>query len=349
MSLGTCSSCGLAAPLSSLAKLNGRTFCESCVGRATPAAAPAGQSIQSAAACARCGAKGTELMVVGKLPFCSSCRQLVAAWPFPQWLKLSLVALLALLAFALVHGKRYFHAGRTMYLGEHLVEKGRYAEALPYLQETLKIAPRSDKAVLLTAKAALLSGDMQSAAKAIDGHDNGHFEDSSKPDFKEVSALWNRAERAVKEAEQAAKLEEQDGKEVEAARLMHEDSSTYPEMTSLAFAAEFYDEGVAFERKDYDGFLSIAEKQWKKVAVANTAASLASALACKYAVTADASYRQRSEEMLAKAFEMAHSDPEGTKSLNEFAERNKYRLDSREIITKTEFDRRFRSGKPAQQ
>jgi tetratricopeptide (TPR) repeat protein len=348
MSLGTCSSCGSTAALSSLATLNGRAFCESCVGKATPDATPAGQSVQSNAACARCGARSVELIVVGKLPFCSSCRQLVAAWPFPQWLKLALACLLVLLAFALVHGQKYFHAGRVMYLGERLVEKRRYAEALPYLQEALKIAPRSDKAALLAAKAALLTGDMQSASSALQGHNSGHFEDSSKENFKEVSALWDRATRALNEAEQAAQLEQQDGKAVEAARLMHEAASTYPEMPGLVLAAEYYDEDVAFERRDYDSFLSIAEKQWKEHAGANTAAAMASALACKYAVIGDVSYRQRSEEMLAKALQMAHSDPEATKSLEEFVDRNKYRLESRQIITKAEYDRRFRSGKPAE-
>jgi hypothetical protein len=33
------------------------------------------------------------------------------------------------------------------------------------------------------------------------------------------------------------------------------------------------------------------------------------------------------------------------KGLDEFAERNRYRLDSRKIIDKREYDRLFRSGK----
>ena len=73
---------------------------------------------------------------------------------------------LVLLGVALIHGEKYFRAGRMMYKGERLVQEKRYSEALPYLKETLKIAPRSDKAVLLTAKAALLTGDTQTAGAA---------------------------------------------------------------------------------------------------------------------------------------------------------------------------------------
>jgi hypothetical protein len=210
---------------------------------------------------------------------------------------------------ALVHGRKYFHAGRVMYIGEKLVEKGHYAEALPYLQETLRVAPGSDKAALLAAKAALRSGDVESAHKALQGHNGGYFEDASKPEFKEVDALWNRATGALDKANEAAKLEGQDGKEIEAARLMHEAASAYPELPVLAFEAEFYEEGAAYVRKDYDAFLAIAEKQWKEQPVAQTAAAVASALACKYAATGDPSYRQRSEEMLAKSRQLAGLKP----------------------------------------
>jgi len=82
---------------------------------------------------------------------------MVQNWPYPQWLKLSLAGLLLLLAFALLHGRKYFQAGKDLYRGEQLVEKGRFQEALPYLKATMKLAPNSDKGALLTAKAALLS------------------------------------------------------------------------------------------------------------------------------------------------------------------------------------------------
>jgi tetratricopeptide (TPR) repeat protein len=353
MSEATCRQCGQTFPVRSLFDLNGATFCGPCVRDASKEARERGlpslyMPLISKSICARCNTyigSSSDAVQIGNLRFCATCGPLIKDWDYPQWLKISLAALLLLLVVALAHGRKYFHAGREMYLGERLVAQGRYAVALPHLQETLRIAPRSDKAVLLGAKAALLSGDFDSADKALQGHDGGHFENADKPEFREVETLWNRASEALRKATQAAKLEDQDGQEIEAARLMHEAATGYPEMPDLAFVAEFYDEGAAFVRKDYDAFVAIAEKQWKEHPQANTAASLASALACKYAVTGDNSYRQRSEAMLEKSRQMAAGNLEALKGLDEFSERNRYRLESRKIISKQEYDRLFRSSK----
>jgi hypothetical protein len=351
MDQGICSSCGVTAPASSITVRNGQAFCDACLG-APLSAAPPQTSATSAAPggpfCVRCGTQaigGTQSLIVGRQPFCAPCHALVSAWPYPSWLKRSLVALLALLVIALIHGRKYFEAGRFLYRGEQLVDAGKYAESLPFLQETLKIAPRSDKAVLLTAKGALLTGNFQVAQKALQGHDHGRFDDASTAEFREVNGLWERAVDALDEADKAEKLEEEDGKAAEAARMMHDAAAKYPQLKNLSFFAETFDGGAAFESKDYDKFLAISERQWKQLPNANTAGMLASALACKYAITGDASLKQRSEEMIAKATQMVQGNAEATASVQEFVERNNYRLKSREIITKTEFDKRFRSGK----
>jgi hypothetical protein len=300
--------------------------------------------------CARCNTYiggSSDAVQIGNLRFCAACGPLIKDWDYPQWLKVSLAALLLLLVASLVHGRKYFHAGREMYVGERLVTARHYAEAVPHLQETVRIAPASDKAVLLLAKAALLSGDAESAAKALEGHNSGYFEDAGKPEFQEVDALWKRATGALKKADQASKLAEQDGNEVQAAQLMHAAATEYPEMPGLALAAEYFDSGVAFARKDYDKFLAIARKQWTEHPSAGDAAGVASALACKYAVSGDATFRQQAEEMLAKAQQMSKGDTEALKRLDEYLPRIRYRLDSRQIITKTEYDRKFRGAETA--
>jgi tetratricopeptide (TPR) repeat protein len=260
---------------------------------------------------------------------------------YPQWLKLGLAALLVLLFVALIHGRKYFHAGSEMYIGEHLVEQAKYADAIPHLAETLKIAPNSDKAALLAAKAALLSGDLRTAGSALHGHQNGYFDDANDPQFKEVNGLWNHATAAMDKAERAGKLEEQEGQEVAAAKLMHEAAAEYPQLPDLALAAEMYDGGVDFARANYDGYLAMGEKVWARQRDANSAAVLASGLACKYAVTGDGAYRQRATEMLETARRLAESNPEIMKNLSEYFPRIQHRLSTRQIITKQEYDRRF--------
>lgn len=353
MSEVTCAGCGHGFPVRSLFDLNGVTYCAGCVQNASRAARQLGQGssyspLIDKSICGRCGSymgDSAGAVEIGKLRFCADCAPLIKEWDYPQWLKVSLAALLLMLVASLANGRKYFHAGREMYIGEHLVSQGRYSLALPHLQETLRTAPGSDKAAILAAKAALLIGDVASASKALQGHNGGRFENADKPEFKEVSSLWNRATSALGKAERAAKLEGQDGKETEAAQLMHEAALAYPEMPALAFAAESFQEGVAFAKHDYDAFLAIAERQWQQQPGPQTAGALSSAWACKYAVTADPSFRQRSEEMLEKARQLAQGDAEALKGLDEFAERNHYRLESRQIIGIEEYNRRFRNGK----
>ena len=72
---------------------------------------------------------------------------------------------------------------------------------------------------------------------------------------------------------------------------------------------------------------------------------ISSALACKYAASGDTTFRQRSEEMLAKAKELTKGDKKILDGLAEFEERNHYRLETRQIISKSEYDQKFRGAK----
>src|SRR3954469_11107897 len=163
MRQAACNECGLTATVRSFYTMDGKTYCEPCVWKCSKAAREAGRAaeylpLQDNSVCGRCGAYSGDAAdhpVVGKLPLCAGCASQVANWPYPGWLKISMAALLVLLTAALFQGRSYFHAGRTMYIGERLVDEHQYERALPFLKETLRVAPQSDKAVLLTAKAAL--------------------------------------------------------------------------------------------------------------------------------------------------------------------------------------------------
>jgi tetratricopeptide (TPR) repeat protein len=354
MSQVACCECSKSVAGAEAYELNGKIYCDPCVKAAAERAKAAGQPVAVAryvdkSICARCNTYIGEGggMAAGNARLCLACSEMVQNWPYPQWLKLSLAGLLLLLAFALLHGRKYFAAGKDLYRGEQLVEKGRYQEALPYLKATMKLAPNSDKGALLTAKAALLSGDVVTAAQVLESHDNGRFENADKPDFQEVKRLWNNANTAFEKLDKATKLEAQDGNEVEAAKLVHEAVAVYPQLPYANLVLDQYDEGVAFAKKDYDTFLALAERDWKLMPGSQTAAMISSALACKYAASGDTAFRQRSEEMLAKAKELAKGDKKILDGLAEFEERNRFRLETRQIISKSEYDRKFRSTKNA--
>jgi len=96
---------------------------------------------------------------------------------------------------------------------------------------------------------------------------------------------------------------------------------------------------AAFSRKDYDRFLSLAQKgAAAHPESASSALMVASALACKYAATVIESYKTDCLATMEKARGL-----EGAQSLEftEYRNRILYRLTSREIITSKEYKRRF--------
>jgi hypothetical protein len=348
-----CSECGQVATAANAYELHGRLYCANCAKSAIEYAKSSGQAVQISryvdkSICSRCntyvGESGAHLQV-GNLRFCQPCAMLVQDWPYPKWLKLSLVGLLLLLGIALIHGKKYFEAGKNLYRGEQLVEQHQYAKSLPYLKQTLKTAPGSDKGALLAAKAALLTGDVQTAEDALQGHNGGHFEDGNDSEFREVKALEDRVAKAFTNLQKAQKIAAEPGNDPEVARLTHEAALNYPELPQMQLLVDAADQGVAFVSKDYDRFLQLAEKDWDTWRTPRTAATLSSALACKYATTGDPAFRQRSEELLAKAKELAGDDKDAAAGFQEYSERIRYRLESRQIIDKWEYDKKFRQGK----
>jgi hypothetical protein len=101
---------------------------------------------------------------------------------------------------------------------------------------------------------------------------------------------------------------------------------------------------VAFDNKDYDKFIKLAlEDKNKHPENYSSAAQLSSAYSCKYAVTGDNSYKEKSLSELEKARQLLKTEKE-KKSFEEHKPRILYRIESREIITRQEFQKRFPNG-----
>jgi tetratricopeptide (TPR) repeat protein len=350
---GKCEQCGVSYSLNLFKGVNRTLLCWRCAEQAVEQAKASHTpveivSIIDPTICWQCKTDygSTELPLVGGLPVCARCAPDLYARPFPPWLKLSLAGLLVLLGLALVHSAPFFKAGKALVLGERLMTAHRYSEALPYLQGALTIAPDCEKAILLLAKADLLTGRYEEADKALAGHKGGQFKEG--PLTTEVTRIFERVDKGLGKAADARKLYEA-GKSVEAARTYHEAAALLPEDPVLAEAVEVVDGAAAFDRKDYDGFSAVAEKAWKNHPQSpDFASTLANALAYKYAVTGDPAVRTRAEEMLEKARQLAASSPEAMQQYNKLEERIRYRLRTRQIIDPKEYNRRFRpeKGKP---
>jgi hypothetical protein len=345
MRKASCDTCGSNNPAADMFVLSNKPICRPCAEKQAQDAVAAGREIElgrivDPTICGMCNADygSGELPFVGGSPVCSNCSSGLYERPYPNWLKLSLAGLLLFLAGSLWRGLPYFRAGRHLVLAERAMDKQDYQKAHTEFAEVLKSSPTEQKVVLLGAKANLMAGDVEGAQKFL----NLRQQYESNELFAEVNAFWKRALDAFDKASRAGKLANADQDE-DAARLMHEASAEYPQSQFLAETARSLDGGVAFDHKDYDGFLRLSQVNMEESpGEPGAVATVASALACKYAVTGDPNLRRQTEEMLEKARALAHRSPEDMASFTEYAERIQYRLDSREIISRPEYDRRFR-------
>ena len=135
-----------------------------------------------------------------------------------------------------------------------------------------------------------------------------------------------------------------DDRPVDALPLLQRSVGQLPAGSEIRLAAERYlnyaESGAAFEKHDYDAFLerqNEALRRWPDDPA--TIAGVASAHACKYAVSGDVLQKQQALHYL----DLATQKDKGPQ-VAEYRQRILHRLQSREIIEKEEFDRRFPHG-----
>ena len=184
--------------------------------------------------------------------------------------------------------------------------------------------------------------EMRSALRA---HDAGNID--------EAGLLMESASQRVPESRELAaaasfyrglRLMREDKPE-EAAPVFREVLRTMPpnqnEGTKMLLA--YAEAGIAFNKKDYDGFLAKAQEILRmKPGDPNSLGQVASAHACKYAVTGDEKHKQEAIRYLEEAKKIASSA--GDPDFKEYEERIRHRIETREIISKEEYDRKFRKA-----
>jgi hypothetical protein len=96
---------------------------------------------------------------------------------------------------------------------------------------------------------------------------------------------------------------------------------------------------AAFEVKDYDLFLQKATERMKATPqVPQALAQMASACACKYAITGDEKYREESNRWLEQARELAG---EGDPEMEQYVQRIRKRLETREILSREDYEEKY--------
>jgi hypothetical protein len=179
----------------------------------------------------------------------------------------------------------------------------------------------------------------------------GHFELRAALAANSLKEAADQADAAARHVPEAADLQElaaffqallclQEDK-CEQAQALLSRCNRLPPSFGVSDLREQATAGAAFARKEYDKFLQVAEAVAdRKPNDAVAQAQMASALACLYAVRGDDQLRRRAEAKLQEAKKLGGD----AFVASAYEERIRHRLQTREIIPRQEFLRRFPNG-----
>jgi hypothetical protein len=297
----TCAACGTAFAMSDGFAVLNRQLCDACARK--EAGIQAGTLTEGSVAalvdptvCKGCGRDNAsvELPRVGRLPFCQQCEQTVRSRPFPEWLRIGLVALIALAIISLWWNERFIAGYVALVRANHAFKRGDIDGAVVEMTHAVDRVPEPPqmRGVLHFYRGIQHIRDDRVKDAAVD-----------LTAAKELLGGGDLLERALLEARA----------------------------------------GIAFEDHDYDAFLRHEQDALRlDPSDAMSEAGVASAYACQYAITRDEKLRTKTLDHLRKAEGLHMYDPI---IFGEYKERIQYRLDTREIIDRAEYKRRFPNGR----
>lgn len=234
-----CRTCKNPLPIAKLYVLDGVLVCEPCATRRVADAQAGGRQVvveraQDPTICAQCGADrgDQDWLKVAGTPLCFRCRQRFYEVPYPAWMRVSLLLLALLAAYAVWHGEGYVEAGLARARGERLLAAGRPAAAALEFRQVLDAGSESQDVLLLAVRSYLLAGDYEHARLLMNGH--ARFQTSAL--YYEVLKSWERAVKANDLAGEARALAARRDYAAAAAKARAA-AELYPEMAALAAEA----------------------------------------------------------------------------------------------------------------
>jgi hypothetical protein len=236
-----------------------------------------------------------EFSLMAGQPVCEECKAFFKNRPYPQWIKLAMAGLAAIVVFSFILNWRFV---------------GAYID-------------------LRNVKTAVRIGDLEKGSKLL------HSAAAKVPEVK-----WLAAMATFYDGVQLLK----EDKSAEAMKLFNSCKADLPSKYSLDELIQSAEAGIAYDNKDYDKFLELSiQRQDKMPDDPFAVAQVASAYACKYAVTGDEQFKQQSLDLLKKAKTL--SEQKGNlKDFAEYEDRILYRIETREIISRKEFFQKFPNG-----
>jgi len=263
--------------------------------------------------------------------------------PLP-WKKIGIAAAIVGVLAGGYYGIGYLRLDGKLDEAERLIAAKQHTEAIAVLDQALATSPDSGRGLLLKMKAEFLRGNWQAAGALAQQNDGKTVKGELAA---EVNTIAARAQAALRAAGQARELFGR-GEAEKAELLLSEAAGLYPESAEIRDSFDSVSGTVAFQKKEYARFLKIAEESVERRPESPAAlALLASALSAQYAATGEATYRERGEKALERAASISTKDPMAKALYEEYSPRIRHRLETREIIDRAEYDRRFRGAKSA--
>jgi hypothetical protein len=290
------------------------------------------QNLQDPTVCAQCHRDNgiDALKTVAKVPLCEQCAQKFFP-PFPAWVKASLAVVLVLAAVELTRNWRFFQAYAEIPHATAAFTRGDVPKAHALMQQACMHVPEDARLAVedkFLHAICLMQERQLPQAMAL---------------LREVKAAWGKEAQAVDFFMQAIAIMEALDTDGDANQAMTLATRLRNGNPGNKMASDLFDSAQvaqAFENKDYDQFLALAQEQFNRTPDnASGAGMVASAFACKYAVTGDGSFKQQSLDYIAKAHKL-----KGGQALQEYEERVMYRLNTRQIISRSQYDQKFRQA-----
>jgi hypothetical protein len=340
-----CQSCGADTPMNDLFQVFDRTLCQTCgekdLAERKPAKAPPGSvtRLSDPTVCAFCKSDhdSLELTLMSGVPACLECQHKFLHPALPRWVQAAAAAILILAGVELARNWRLFQAFFEIPAAHRALAQGNLAEAW---RRTAAVAGHVPEIPELRAQEqivhAMLCLQQHDLAQAMDLADAANR--SQDPETIAAAKYIHLVARA------GQCLDE--GRNTEVIELGREVKADYPRNPQGDELIENGRIGEAFDHKDYATFALIAgDTLARHPDDPAAAAQMASALACQYAVTGQDTYRVQALAMMDRARQNAAAHGA---DITEYQERILYRLKTRDIIDKKEYDRRFRAGQKGQ-
>jgi hypothetical protein len=147
-----CEHCQQAIPMNSAFRIRQNTFCESCIKSGVTGieaqALKQGDIIKmiDPSICTRCQTDyGSSTLPVlgGGIPVCHTCEEQMRNYPFPAWIKGTLLALLLIAALVFVRNLRFFSGYINMIHGERAMASSLLTEAAAYYTRASEYVPEN--------------------------------------------------------------------------------------------------------------------------------------------------------------------------------------------------------------